>query len=126
MSETEMHVAVHSTEFGAISIRTSLSQQQMMTQITVDHGGLGSALSAHVPAIEAKLGSELGMRTLVQVNHSAMSFSGERGQSSQSGQRSFQPAPALPEFVPSPVESDEPGLALAAITAGVDRLDVRA
>lgn len=126
MSETEMRVAVHSTEFGEVSILTSLSQQQMMAQITVDHGGLGNALSAHVPAMEAKLGNDLGVRTVVQVNQSAMSFSGDGSNSQQGGQRSFRSAPAGTEIAPAPVESEDPGVRLAAMMTGNNRLDIRA
>lgn len=126
MNQTEMQVAVHSVEFGAISIRTALSQEQMTTQITVDHGGLGSALAAHVSSLESKLGNDLGLRTLVQVSHSAMSFSGERGHSSQGSQKGFQPAAGPPDLALSPVESDDRGLRLAALTNSGDRLDVRA
>ncbi|MGA8940620.1 MAG: hypothetical protein WB439_15770, partial [Acidobacteriaceae bacterium] len=35
MGQTEMHVGMHSNEFGNISIRTAISQQQMVAQISV-------------------------------------------------------------------------------------------
>ena len=126
VSEAEMRVAVHSTEFGAVSIRTSLSQQQMTAQITVDHGDLGRALSANVPAMETRLGSELGVRALVQVHQGAMSFSGEGGNSQQTGQRSYAAAPALKEIVPALTETDEPGLHAATWATGDYRLDIQA
>ncbi len=50
MSETEMRVGMHSSEFGEISIRTTVSQQQMLTQISLDHSELSQAISAHVSA----------------------------------------------------------------------------
>ncbi len=77
MSESEMRVGMHSAEFGDISIRTSVSQQQMMAQISVDHGDLGRAISAHIPAMQEKLGGETGLRASVEVSHSGMSFSDE-------------------------------------------------
>jgi len=60
MSESEMRVGMHSAEFGDISIRTSVSQQQLTAQISVDHSELGSAISAHLPSLQSKLGSEFG------------------------------------------------------------------
>ena len=39
-----MRVGMHSTEFGDISIRTTLSQQQMLAQISLDHSDLGPTL----------------------------------------------------------------------------------
>lgn len=126
MSESEMHLAVHSTEFGAISIRTSLSDQQMMAQISVDHGDLGKAIFAHVPAMEAKLGSELGVRALVAVNQSNMSFSGEAGSSPREQQRGLAAASAGIDGAPAFLESDDPGVPLAIWSSSSDRLDIQA
>jgi hypothetical protein len=128
MSESEMRVGMHSAEFGEISIRTTVSQQQMLTEISVDHGDLGRAISAHIPTLEAKLGGELGLRALVQVSQSGMSFSGERNSSPQREQRSFA-QPAAIEGVASSPETDTV-LPRAAMVAGnqyrSDRLDIRA
>lgn len=126
MSESEMRVNVHSSEFGAIEIRTSLSQQQMMAQISVDHGDLGRALSAHIPAMEAKLGSDLGVRALVQVSQSATSFAGGGGNSPQREQQGWRVTPIESESAPGPVEIDVPGLYGIAGTAGGYRLDIQA
>lgn len=126
MSETEMRVAVHSTDFGAVSIRTSLSEQQMMTQITVDHSDLGRALSAHASAMEDRLGNELGVRALVQVNHSAMSSSGNGGNSHQGGQRNLAASHMSNEIAPEFAESDDPDVDVIANVAGDSRLDIRA
>lgn len=126
MGQSEMNVAVHSTEFGAISIRTSVTEQQMLAQISVDHTDLGKVLSAHIPAMEAKLGGELGVRTVVAVNQAGMSFSGQGGQSSQGQQRSFAGASAPIAGVPASTEIDDSGF-YAATSRGSDaRLDVRA
>lgn len=128
MSESEMRVGMHSAEFGEISIRTTVSQQQMLTEISVDHGDLGRAISAHIPTLEAKLGGELGLRALVQVSQSGMSFSGERNSSPQREQRSFA-QPAAIEGAASSLETDTV-LPRAAMVAGnqyrSDRLDIRA
>lgn len=89
MSETGIQVGMRSAEFGDVSIRTMVSQQQMMTQISVDHGDLGRAIAAHVPAIQAKLGDELGMRSAIQVNQTGTSFSGEQGNASGGQQQAY-------------------------------------
>jgi hypothetical protein len=125
MSDTEMHVGMHSAEFGDISIRTSVSQQQMTAQISVDHGDLGKAISEHIPAMEAKFGGEFGLRALVQVSQSGMSFSGDRGYSAQREQR---PAaqPAQVEGIPAFVESDSAAPRVAAVAGDGYRLDIRA
>lgn len=83
MSESEMRVGMHSSDFGDISIRTSVSQQQMMAQISVDHRDLSSAISARIPAVQAKLGNEFGLNASIEVSQTSMSFSGDRGQSQQ-------------------------------------------
>lgn len=83
MSESEMRVGMHSAEFGDISIRTSVSQQQLMAQINVDHSELGSAISAHLPSLESKLGSDFGLHASIEVNQFGGTATGGNGQSSQ-------------------------------------------
>lgn len=127
MSETEMRVGMHSAEFGDISIRTSVSQQQMTAQISVDHGDLGKAISAHIPAMEAKLGGEFGIRALVQVSQSGMSFSGERSYSAQSDRgSSAQPAQTQVEGIQAISETDSAVPQVAALAVEGYRLDIRA
>ncbi|HZP04909.1 MAG TPA: hypothetical protein VFB43_08415 [Terracidiphilus sp.] len=128
MSETEMHVGMRSADFGEVSIRTLVSQQQMTAQISVDHSDLGKAISAHIPAMEAKIGGDLGVRALVEVNQSGMSFSGERGFSSQREQRSFT-QPAQNQNASVSAEADQPVARMAAAALSTDngyRLDIRA
>jgi hypothetical protein len=125
MSETEMRVGMHSAEFGEISIRTSVSQQQMVAQISVDHGDLGKAISAHIPGMEARLGNELGLRALVQVSQSGMSFSGERGYSPQREQSTYA-QPVQVDAVPGFVETDNAVLRVAASSVDGYRLDIQA
>lgn len=125
MNETEMRVGMHSADFGEISIRTSVSQQQMMAQISVDHGDLGKEISAHIPAMEAKLGGEFGLRAVVQVNQSGMSFAGERGYSPQREQRSST-QPLQAEGVPAVAEIDSAAPRVAALASDGYRLDIRA
>jgi hypothetical protein len=87
MSETEMRVGMHSSEFGEISIRTTVSQQQMLTQISLDHNELSQAISAHVSGAQAKLGDEHGLHALIEINNQGASFASNSGQSSPREQR---------------------------------------
>ena len=89
MSESEMRVGMHSAEFGNISIRTSVSQQQMVAQISVDHSDLSQAISAHVASAQTKLGDEHGLHALIEVNNQGASSSGDSGHSSHGEQRAF-------------------------------------
>jgi hypothetical protein len=125
MSETEMRIGVHSADFGDVSIRTLVSQQQMTAQISVDHSDLGKAISAHIPAMEAKIGGDSGLRALVEVNQSGMSFSGERGFSSQRDQRSFT-KPAQNQDTATSTETDSPVMRAAIAPNSSYRLDIRA
>ena len=125
MGQSEMRLGLHSAEFGDISIRTSVSQQQMQTQISVNHGGLESAISAHLPALENKLGSDYGLRTSIEVNQSGGSLSGSHQQSSQS-----QPALAVDNVSQNGSErvAEIEPMILAASPHSADsgRLDIRA
>jgi hypothetical protein len=89
MGETEMHVGMHSAEFGDISIRTSLSQQQMVMQISLDHNDLSQAISAHLSTVQAKLGEEYGLHASIEINNQGAPLSGGQGNSSQRDQQTF-------------------------------------
>ena len=89
MSESEMRVGMHSVEFGDISIRTSITQQQLVAQITVDHRDLGNAISSHIPLAQSKLGDDYGIHASIEVSQSGASFSGERQNPQQQEQREF-------------------------------------
>ncbi len=69
MSGTEMRVGVHSPEFGSISIATSVSPGGLQAQIALDHNALGKELALHLPGVEEKLGSALGMTAHVEVRN---------------------------------------------------------
>ncbi len=126
MSQTEMRVGMHSAEFGEISIRTAVSQQQMTAQISVDSSDLGKAISAHIPAMQEKLGGETGLRALVEVSQGSMSFSGEQGSSSPRQQPSYA-APARIAATVAPVEADYPiSQATTWAVSNGYRLDIRA
>ncbi len=76
MSGTEMRVGMHSQEFGSISIATLVTPGGVAAQIALDHGALSRALATHLPSIEDKLGSALGVSARVELRDGG-------GQSSQ-------------------------------------------
>ena len=126
MSESEMHIGMNSTEFGEISIRTSIAQQQMVAQISLDHSGLSQAISAHVSTMQAKLGEDYGLNASIEVHNLGSSHSGEPGQSPQREQKqSGNSAQTHSSSLPQP---DETSLSLAAMAmpGSGDRLDIRA
>jgi hypothetical protein len=125
MSESEMRVGMHSAEFGDISIRTSVSQQQLMAQISVDHGELGNAIAAHLPLLASKLGGDFGLHASIEVNQLGGSVSGGNGQSSQQNQK------MTPQSVPADssalsAEDDRMTIPAQSFEADGSRLDIRA
>jgi len=128
MNETEMRVGMRSTEFGDISIRTMVTQQQMQTQISVDHSELVSALTAHIPAVQAKLGSDYGLHASIEVSQGGASFTGNQQQSSQ---REYKPStPFVQMDVVGSTTDTERASARATVAAAAaiegSRLDIRA
>ena len=96
MSESEMRVGLRSSEFGDISIRTTVTQQQVQAQISVDHSELASALSGHIATTQAKIGNEFGLHASIEVSHGGASFSNDREQSPS--QKDYKPFAALAQF----------------------------
>jgi hypothetical protein len=125
MNETEMRVGMRSTEFGDISIRTMVTQQQMQTQISVDHSELGSVLSSHIASVQTKLGTDYGLHASIEVSQGGASFSSDQGQSSQ---REYKPStPAMQFELAGPAtESDRPAMRPLPVVADGSRLDIRA
>jgi hypothetical protein len=125
MSGTEMRVGMHSSEFGEISIRTSVSQQQMQTQISVDHNELGNALSAHIPSVQAKMGSDYGLHATIEVNQGGASFTHDGGRSQNQHQQS--PVRRIDSIGASTVlEHEQVSLSGAVYASSDSRLDIRA
>jgi hypothetical protein len=126
MSDTEMRVGMHSSEFGNISIRTSVSQQQMLAQISLEHSDLSQAISAHIASVETKLGNDYGLQTLIQVNHQAATSSGEQGSAQREKQNAFASS-ARGERGAGTLELDV-GMNVGALSSAGDRyrLDIRA
>jgi len=126
MGQTEMSVGMRSSEFGNISIRTSVSQQQMLAQISLDHSDLSQALSSHISALQSKLQNESGLHTLIEVNHQGALSSGDSGNSAQREQQEFVRSARI---VSAAVAAEpETGLGTAALISANDgsRLDIRA
>ena len=123
LGETGMQVGMRSVEFGDISIRTTVSQQQMTTQIAVDHGDLSRAIEAHVPAMQAKLGDDLGIRASIQVNQTATSFAGGQGDASAGQQRPY--STAVQPMILGATAEPEP-IGSLAVAGDDDRLDIQA
>jgi hypothetical protein len=126
MGETEMRVGLNSTEFGAISIRTSVSQQQMLAQISLDHPGLSQAISSHIASMQTKLGNDYGLDTLIQVNHQGASMAGEQGGSQAREQRAS--SPSFPAAGVALAAEPDVGISPAALAGASNgyRLDIRA
>jgi hypothetical protein len=126
MGQTEMNVGMRSSEFGNITIRTSVSQQQMLAQISLDHGELSQTLASHVSSMQTKLENESGLHTSIEVNHQGALSSGDLGTSAQREQKEFvrSARAANAAVVAEPETSLAPG-ALASASNG-SRLDIRA
>jgi hypothetical protein len=95
VGQAEMTIAMHSAEFGAISIRTSNIKDQIAAEVSLDHTELSKALLSHLPDMQSKLNGDrpLDLR-ITSASSSAQSFtqSNSHGNSSDSGgQRSPRP-----------------------------------
>jgi hypothetical protein len=129
MGGTEMRVGMHSQEFGEISIRTSVSPQQMTTQISVDHSDLSQAITAHASSVQARLQEQYGVHSSIQVNAQGGGHSGGSGGPGSSGQREQQGyvRSARSEGAAA-MDETEIGLGQLAFAGASDgaRLDIRA
>ena len=125
MGETQMRVGMHSNEFGDISIRTAVSQQQMQAQISVDHNELGNAISAHIPSVQAKFGNEYGLHATIEVNQGGASLSNEGERSSQHQQQAAVRTVEGTEAATA-IQSDITDLTGLGVGSGEYRLDIRA
>ncbi len=82
---TELRLGLHSTEFGSISIATSVSPAGIAAQIALDHGALGKALATHLTSMEEKLGSSFGMPAKVELRDGTASGSQGSGAGTANG-----------------------------------------
>jgi hypothetical protein len=126
MSESEMRVGMHSSEFGDISIRTSISQQQMVAQISLNHSDLSQAIAAHVSTVQAKLGEDYGIHASIEVHNMGSGLANDPGQSSQREQSDFRRSARTEIGLPGAEESSSIQFAAVASTSNGNRLDIRA
>jgi hypothetical protein len=82
-----MQVGMHSADFGDISIRASLAQQQMMAQISVNHDELSQAMMAHLSTVQAKIGNDYGLQASISVHHQGTATAGQGGEQSYQQQQ---------------------------------------
>ncbi len=115
---SEMRLGLHSAEFGPISIATSASSGSLQASITLDHGALGHAIAAHLPAIEEKF----GMAARVEVRDGGTSFNhpnqGGSSQFAQGGRpsRAYVPALSSPAIESIPAATQAPVLSTARLS----------
>ncbi len=98
---SEMRVGLHSAEFGSISIATSVSSGALQASIALDHGGLGHAIAAHLPAMEEKFGiaARIEVRDAAQTGEHPPRQGEGSASSSQGGgrgSRAWTPSAAAP------------------------------
>lgn len=125
-NQSEMRVGMRSAEFGEISVRTAISQQQMTTQISVEHHELGSAIASHTSTLAAKLDADYGLHASIDVKQSGASFSSEGGRSQQQQEqrpvnRSFEPLVKSRE-----ADSEHMPVQISSLGGESYRLDIRA
>ena len=131
MSESELRVGLHSSEFGNIGIRTSLGHDQVAAQITVERSDLGRALTDQVPALQDKLSREHGVKTEILIQDHSAGFSGGLDQGSRNQQQpSSQQSQAVPNQAPGNDSGDRYPVKAAAVMMPVPstddaRLDIR-
>jgi hypothetical protein len=127
MNQTEMQVGMHSADFGDISIRASLAQQQMMAQISVNHDELSQAMMAHLSTVQAKIGNDYGLQTSISVHHQGTATAGQGGGQSYQQQQhpNTRSSGATNLAQPSVPEVMAHSVAAATADAGY-RLDIQA
>jgi hypothetical protein len=98
----------------------------MLAQISVDHGELSRAISAHTAAAQTKLGDELGLNAVIEVKHQGASFSSDPQHSSPQEHR----ATAAVARKQSSADPDQNEMiltpAIPITTGNGHRLDIRA
>lgn len=88
MNGSEMRVGMSTADLGDIAVRTTVSSQQMVAQISVSHADLGDTISNYIPAVQQKLDADFGLHATIEVNQGGMLFSGNQEQSQARDQRS--------------------------------------
>ncbi|ADW70922.1 hypothetical protein [Granulicella tundricola] len=129
MHGSEMRLGMHSTEFGSISINTSLSRQVLSAQISTDHSELSRALAVHMPAIQEKLGNAYGIQAKVEVHNSSSASSGESARESNSQHNDSRRQGRTGSLTGSPISllasSTANSSSSASVASSDARLDIR-
>jgi hypothetical protein len=141
MGQSEMRVGMRSTEFGSISISTSASRDLISAQISLDHGELAKTLAAHLPEMQARLGSNQVMDVRIEMNGTGTgtgqgagqgagqgtgtsgSLSNSSSDQSQSGRQ--QAGNAATSYSSNGAVAQQLSPAVAAISTGYAHLDTR-
>jgi hypothetical protein len=136
MGQSEMRVGMRSNEFGNISISTSATRDSVSAQISLDHAELAKELAAHLPEIQARLGSNQQVNVRIDTT-GGMTGQGtgtsggmSNGSSEQSRGGRQQSSDAASSYASNIAAERQMPTATAAATAGYgrlnDRLDIRA
>jgi hypothetical protein len=123
LGQTEMHFGIRSSEFGTISIRTSVTQQQTLAQISVDHGDLRQAILNHIATSQAKIAGDTGLQVSIQMRDQGSQLSSGSQHTQREGQGdSNRPGLNLAD------EEPDVGVSPGVFSAPLDgrRLDIRA
>jgi hypothetical protein len=123
---SEMRIGLNSAEFGDISIRTTISNHQMVAQISLDHSELSQSISAHAFSMQDKLGKEYGLDASIEVNAFASAHTGESGDSSHRERGSSRGNVGAVEMGSSAEDGNGLSLEPASSVDSDTRLDIRA
>ena len=133
LSRSEMQVNMHSADFGRITIQSTYGRDAISAQISLEDSQLGSALrsalSAHIPEMEQKLGQDHGLRASVTIDTQSRgdSGTGKEQQADPESDHRYRSAlgtnsPASPS---TPPVQPSPGMTTTTATVDRSRLDVR-
>lgn len=131
LHQSQIHVGIHSADFGNISIETSVSRSSLSAQISLDHPELAKVIADSIPQIHETLGPnqhlDIRIATSGQSNSTLDSHSGGSNGNSQDAWRSGTTSRAGPGGFSS---RGSPSMAIESRTWAVDtsdqsRLDVR-
>ena len=96
----------------------------MQAAISLDHSELGNAISAHIPALQARLGSDLGLHAAIEVNQLGGSYTSNQGQTSQQNQN-FSSNRVSAGDVAQAAETESETVPAALLAVDGSRLDIR-
>lgn len=129
MGQSEMRVGMRSTEFGNISISTSATRDSISSQISLDHGELAKVLSAHLPELQARFGSNQAVDVRIDRNgeqaRQGAGISGGLSNGSADTSRGGRQQGGSPAPRYSGGEPAEQQFSPAAVTAGDGRFNTR-